>query len=418
MKKPALLRRLIALAQYAKERNPSVKAELGTDILAALRRKRFPAQNGSVTILPRGLAADAVADVTNRARWYLAGTGATVFVGPKGFPERLVPEGQLRFVDTDLSVQPYSKTGDAAAWWDMKGQRIELLWRKNAYVLDPAFHGYLQSKEWFRLRASFRSTERLEEQFAQSRMVLETWLEETKSRTEAFLFATGPSLDAAWKRKYPEDSVRVVCNSIVKNQKLLEHIRPNLLVFSDDVFHFGPSEYAARFRSDAVKTVEAYPECRLAVPDYALDLMLTHYPTLKNRTIGVSFTPERTWKAPTPNAPSVPATGNILTQFMMPFVAMPGRTVRIVGADGRNPDETYFWRHSGNNQYDDLMWTVKKCHPSFFSENNYRDYYDEHCSLLKSQVEWLEQMGCSVRALTKSFIPALAERPDADQILP
>ena len=84
--------------------------------------------------------------------------------------------------------------------------------------------------------------------------------------------------------------------------------------------------------------------------------------------------------------------------------------INIIGADGRNPDEKYFWQHSQSAQFGNLMNTVFEIHPSFFRDRDYKDYYDEHCNFLNDLIEYGEKQGKKYLSITSSFIPALKKR--------
>ena len=72
----------------------------------------------------------------------------------------------------------------------------------------------------------------------------------------SLVFTTGPSIDkidvAALASQH---DVRVGCNSIVSNPEMMKALSPNVFAFGDGAFHFGPSAYAAAFRSDLQKLI-------------------------------------------------------------------------------------------------------------------------------------------------------------------
>ena len=68
--------------------------------------------------------------------------------------------------------------------------------------------------------------------------------------------------------------------------------------------------------------------------------------------------------------------------------------VLVAGADGRQPTETYFWKHNPSLQYPDaLMQTVFDAHPSFFRDRDYADYYDTFCLELEEMCRMAETSG-------------------------
>lgn len=230
-----------------------------------------------------------------------------------------------------------------------------------------------------------------------------------RDKKKAYCFVTGPSFDLYDRFEYEEDALKVICNSTVKNDAFLSYIgAPDLLVFADPVFHFSPSEYSAAFRDEVVKVYEKYKPY-IAVPLRSMALLLAHYPFLEDRLIGMEI-----WRGefhfPSREALWLRGSKNILTQFMLPMASAVSEEVCIIGADGRKPDEKYFWKHSKSAQFDDLMQTVFETHPSFFRDRDYKDYYEEHCAFLEKLIRYGEERGKHYFSLTPSYIPALKER--------
>lgn len=227
-------------------------------------------------------------------------------------------------------------------------------------------------------------------------------------KKQAFCFTTGPSFDSYSNFIFPKNSLIVICNSIVKNDSFIKYMKEiDLITFADPVFHFGPSDYAEIFRKDVLnllKTSEAY----ISVPEINVPLMIKHYPELKNRIIGIKS--ESVWNLPSKKKLYVKNTSNILTLLMIPLASSVADTIFILGADGRNSNEKYFWNHSSSAQYTDYMETVFKAHPSFFRDRVYEDYYKEHCKTLENLIQYGEFLGKVYLSITKSFIPALENR--------
>lgn len=236
-------------------------------------------------------------------------------------------------------------------------------------------------------------------------------LERGVRRSRSAALGTGPSLDEIFEVDLSDTSV-IVCNSIVKNERLLEHLDPVAVCFGDPVFHFGPSEYAARFREDLVRVVDRH-DCFAVTHAREARLLLRHYPELRDRLVGLEAD-VRSWAVPSPESMRVRPTTNVLTLFMLPLAAALSDEVLIGGCDGREPGEDYFWKHNSSVQYEGLMRTVFESHPAFFRDRIYSDYYEEHCRQLEDQISTWEEEGMKFRNVTHSFIPALARRSAAD----
>ena len=230
-----------------------------------------------------------------------------------------------------------------------------------------------------------------------------------KHKSKSYCFVTGPSFDRYKEFHFEPDSFKVICNSTVKNDEFLEYIgSPDLLVFADPVFHFSPSEYSAVFRDEVLKVHEKYKPY-IIVPFDTVGLLLAHYPQLKDRIIGMKGKKDP-FNFPTPQNLWIKSSANILTLYMLPMASSIADEINIIGADGRNPDEKYFWQHSKSAQFGDLMNTVFETQPSFFRDRDYKDYYEEHCNFLNDLIEHGEGKGKKYFSLTKSYIPALKNR--------
>jgi len=230
---------------------------------------------------------------------------------------------------------------------------------------------------------------------------------------QAFVFATGPSLRNAFKLRFRGDELTIICNSIVKDRELLEHIRPKILTFADQVFHFGPSDYAVAFRHDALRVIQEY-QCKCIVPEDRALLLALHYPEIVDDIIAMPL--GRQLNFPTPGVLYVEPTENIMTLFMIPVASALARKVYFCGADGRTPGERYFWQHDDRAQYQSLLQNAVEWHPSFFRDRHMEAYYSKHCDTLERQLVYGEARGIHYISLTRSKIPALAQRYAADAL--
>lgn len=226
-------------------------------------------------------------------------------------------------------------------------------------------------------------------------------------KKKVYLLCTGPSL-ARYKEFDFSDGYVIACNSVVSNPELMKHAKPDFIVASDPIFHFGPSTYAEQFRLDLAGAAKKFPFLFLTLDSYH-HLLETHFALPQKRVAEVpqALTHRmrnmfRHWE--------VPQTGNIMTMFMMPLAATLARRVYIIGADGREPGEDYFWKHDPNSQLTDQMQAIKDCHPAFFEKRNYEDYYDAHCRVVQKQVDQIEKRNGRVYTLTPSHIPALKNK--------
>lgn len=243
-------------------------------------------------------------------------------------------------------------------------------------------------------------------------VALEMLRERVGTGRDAVVLATGPSASLA--NLDDSAAVRITCNSAVRNKQLMSQFRPNIICFTDPVFHFGPSRYAAEFRRDAVRAaldVDALIVCGHRFAGALLDLE----PSLSGRLVVIPQQDGGPWRWPTRRNPTVRQGGNVMTTLMLPTAFLLADRVEIAGADGRQPTEKYFWKHNPQLQYsDDMMKTVFDSHPSFFRYIDYQDYYEEYCESLEDLIQVGERAGKVVSAVTPSWIPALRLRGAAE----
>ena len=228
------------------------------------------------------------------------------------------------------------------------------------------------------------------------------------SAERSFVFGTGPSVEAAWDQDFGE-GVRIVCNSMVKNRELLQHIRPHVIAFTDSVFHFGISAYAEAFLSDLVEAAENY-DAMLISNEVGAALVGAHYPQLRSRLVGVPAMRIGKPRPLTPEGFSTRDYTNILTRYMLPLAAGLADDITLMGFDGRDESDERFWSHNTEVQYGTLMESAYRCHPAFFRDIDYREYYRAHCEVLADMLPVYEGYSKTIRVLGTSKIPALVER--------
>ena len=229
-----------------------------------------------------------------------------------------------------------------------------------------------------------------------------------RKKKKSYCFLTGPSFENYENFSFEKNSIKIICNSIVKNNDFLNYINgPDIIMFADCVFHFGPSKYASLFREKVIETVKKY-ESFVIVPKETVPLLITRYPILKDFIIGLGKNPK--YNFPEPNDLSVFGTKSIATYFMLPVASTLSEEIYFLGADGRQANEKYFWKHNSKVQFTDLMETVFETHPSFFRDRHYGKDYKEYCYHFEKLIQFGEKKGKKYYSLTRSYIPALQKR--------
>ncbi len=232
-----------------------------------------------------------------------------------------------------------------------------------------------------------------------------------------YVFGTGPSLEEAWRYDY-SDGHTIVCNSIVKNAPLVDHLNPIALTAADPIFHAGPSTYAQAFREYLVQTMQGR-DFHVFVPWRDYSIYMTYLPEeLHERFIGVPLMTGDDYNLDLEKKFAILGLNNVLTVMLLPVAATYFDHIGISGCDGRPlSQDSYFWGHHKASQFGDQMDAIQLAHPGFFSIS-YNDYYLRHCNELERVCHQMESMGKTVHGITGSFIPALRKRGAAEPMQP
>jgi hypothetical protein len=243
----------------------------------------------------------------------------------------------------------------------------------------------------------------------QSKQAFEDLINDAIDASRILVYGTGPSMRDVTPRDVDADLV-IVCNSAVRDPDWIAATKPRIIAFADPTFHFSPNRYAKAFRADLERAVDIADPWLVTLDRY-VPLIARHMPDLLERTIGLAPIGTGDIVVPTPQIPVVVRTANVLTLVMLPMAAVLGDHIAIAGCDGRAKNESYFWRHSSQDQYsDELMATVQDAHPAVFRDRSLGGYYRQHCDILDAQIRNLETRGIAVSCVTPSLIPALATR--------
>ncbi|WOO40962.1 glycosyltransferase [Rubellicoccus peritrichatus] len=243
---------------------------------------------------------------------------------------------------------------------------------------------------------------------AQSKEKLQQCSDELRHFDRATIFASGPSV-AAYRDFSYEDSLSIVCNSVVMDGAMLDYVNARILCFADPLFHFGPSLYSHVFRQRMRKVVEER-SMWVFIPIKYYQTLIAHVPEIADRVIALPFAKRKDFNLDIVKDPELKVTANILTYLLLPIASTFARRVELIGCDGRPLAENqYFWSFNRSTQINDQMDNIKEVHPSFF-KIDYNDYYTDHCETLETLVHSAEASGHEVVSLTPSHIPVLQRR--------
>ncbi len=361
-------------------------------------------------------------DVLNRICWYLPDLSNVNVKFATSIPSatklgEFVPSSQNNYLKEELINKLDIKNeitnsdiidSDCILLWDKRALKDPKIIKNlpKVYIVDPTFYSHEESVVYRdvlnnTLSKSAKNDNR--EKYLSRYKELLTIGTEYKNAT---VFGTGPSIDKAFDYGFNK-SFNIICNSIVKNDELLEHIRPNVIVFADPVFHFSPCNYSAEFRRCVYKAVKKY-NTYCIMPENNAELFSEHFPEIEENVIGMPIVNNINF--PSNTNFGVKSSANILTLYMLPVASSIAENIYILGADGRQKNEKYFWKHSSIAQFDDLMQSVFETHPSFFRDRIYKDYYNKHVDYLTSLIHYGESNGKKYFTLGNTYIPVLKER--------
>ncbi|MDA8019802.1 MAG: hypothetical protein MPN21_20365, partial [Thermoanaerobaculia bacterium] len=163
----------------------------------------------------------------------------------------------------------------------------------------------------FYIEAGFRNEKDSEQIDERNRAAFQSMRERLGPFERAYVFGTGPSADL-YPRFDFDDGLAVVCNTIVKDRDLMDHVRPKILCFADPIFHFGCSRYAARFRDEVEQAAERH-DFTICIPRKYFALFVDLLPDLESRTIGIPVDPHRSFNLDLSETFELKSIDNVLT---------------------------------------------------------------------------------------------------------
>jgi hypothetical protein len=250
--------------------------------------------------------------------------------------------------------------------------RLLLKLRQNAFNVDYARH-YEDAWEWSRLsewisRAGGTSPrDRLQE----SRSVFQQYVKSIQSEghSRCYLFGTGKSLVNALDEDF-SDGYRIVCNTIVRDKQLWDHLSPHIIVAGDAIYHFGQTAHAAAFRRDLLlRLLEPGSKTIFLYPEFFDSIVLREFAAVRERLVPVPFGRHQDVTVDLCKRFELPAQGNVLTNMLLPLGCTLSKNVYLWGFDGRAPDDKNFWSNSSKHSYAELMPALEVEHPAFFEKH-------------------------------------------------
>jgi len=249
---------------------------------------------------------------------------------------------------------------------DQTTVNLKLFKLKNNELFNFDYDNYvIEGWEYHRLLHNINKKV-VDEGIKKGRQLLQSVTNELKSKyKKAYIFGTGPSLEKAISRTW-DDGITIVSNTIVKDEELWNHLKPNFIVAGDGIYHFGMGRFAINFRNDLKKRLTGsktyflipdifYPFCLKEFPDFADRIIPVPYGSLPNfsRDLNMDF--------------ELATVGNVLPLLLLPLACTLSKDVSFWGFDGRSPDAKLFWKNSDKHFYRSDVDQLKELHPGFFN---------------------------------------------------
>lgn len=231
---------------------------------------------------------------------------------------------------------------------------------------------------------------------------------------KAYVFGTGPSLEGAAKRDW-HDGVRIVCNTIVKDERLWHHIEPHFIVAADAIYHFGIGNFASNFRRDLASRLKESPGTFFVFPSEFYVFCMRELREFSERLIPVPVGGKRNIYDGFIKSFALPAVENVLPSMLLPLACTFSKNIFLWGFDGRAPGDAMFWKNSDRHFYGGDVEELTKLHPAFFNfhvpKGNEVNYVKKmHGSVLERLLNDAEQKGFSFTMMHSSYTEVLQKR--------
>ena len=247
----------------------------------------------------------------------------------------------------------------------------------------------------------------LEKEWESAQIRFNDYIDRLPNYSKAYIFGTGPSLEIADQFDF-SDGYRIVCNTIVKNNKLLDHIQPHFIVAADAIYHFGNTLHAYQFRQDLERVLTSREIIFLTTDDY-YPLLLYYHPEIASRTIPLRNDKEGVY-IDLKHYLAYSTVHNILNGLLLPLATSLANEIYLLGFDGRAPGDVQFWQNSDANAYNNLKASITSAHPGFFSAMDYNEYAKLQSDNAEMIMSLGEKQGKHYYCLNKTYIPAFQKR--------
>lgn len=229
-------------------------------------------------------------------------------------------------------------------------------------------------------------------------------------RKDVVIVGNGPSAGRIFDAEFADMDV-IVCNTAIKSQRLLAERHLVSLCFIDATFFIGPSNYTRAFFAALNEAV--------SVSDFSVYVDFQHEALIRQRVpqlhpdrifplyLEASIEIQASFKAGLAQSTS----GSVSTSVLFPLGATYYSRIYLLGFDGKDPGLTnYFWKHSDEFQFNDLLPTVQASDPGFFAGRDYVWQSQENDRQTEAFLQVIERGGTRVVMTHPSFIEPLKRR--------
>ena len=239
--------------------------------------------------------------------------------------------------------------------------------------------------------------------------------------SKCYIFGTGPTLGKAKDHDW-SDGYRVVCNTIVKNQKLWNHIDPHFIAAGDAIYHFGHTDHAKQFRRDLAERLSE-SETFFMYPDLYDPIVHRELESYSDKLIPIPFNfQKKRIHEDLRKDFFLSGMGNVLPLLLLPLGCTLSKNIFLWGFDGRAPDDKLFWSNSPAECYPELIGTLKEAHPAFFDhfvprEDPFKYVRSVHGDILDECMVAAEREGFHFVMMHPSWTPTLKKRELAARVI-
>ncbi len=259
--------------------------------------------------------------------------------------------------------------------------------------------------------AVFRSTLQDGDELAAQRIAahkrFSSYVDSLPQLDKSYVFGTGPSVETAYDYDF-SDGYRIVCNTMIKNRRLMEHIRPHFMVAADGIYHFGLSRYSCRFREDLGEFLARW-KCLFMLPEWFCTNFVYHHKGLEEFAVPVPYT-SSSINLRLKERFEVKTLHNVLNQLLLPLASSLSNSVYLLGFDGRKASDSHFWRSTESVNYEDLKPFHQEAYPGFFRNMDYVNYAVTQERDAEKIISLGESMGKRYISLNESSNSALHRR--------